>query len=143
MSSASSNPYQHTHVMTASAGELRLMLIDGAIGAAGMLQEAMQRKDHEQVYLASKKCRELVMELATGLDASANPELCGRLESLYLSIYQSLVAAIQESSTSGLKEVIELLTYDRQTWAMAIENAEREKNTQADELAGGGCNIKC
>jgi flagellar biosynthetic protein FliS len=140
---AFSNPYQQTRVMTASSGELRLMLIDGAIGAAGGLKAAIEKSDHEQIYLTSKKCRALIMELATGLDTKADPELCGKLESLYLAIYQDLVTAVQDRCLAGIEKVLELLAYDRQTWAMAVENAEAEKKSPRPGLDGGGCNMKC
>ena len=57
------NPYFRTKVLTASPGELRLMLLEGAVRYIGLGREGLASKDYEKVYEGFSQARSIVMEL--------------------------------------------------------------------------------
>ena len=122
-----SNAYLRTKVMTASPAELRLMLLDGAVKFACQGLEALDKKDFEQKYNAFTSCRNIILELINGIRPDPDPELAERVRGLYLFIYSELVEASFEKDVPRLKKVIELLEYERETWAQLIEKLAREE----------------
>ena len=122
MSNTNANAYLRTKVMTASPGELRLMLLDGALRFAQLMRDGLEKKDHEKIYEGSSNCRAIVTELITSLKPEVDPKLCERLNSIYTFIYSRLVEAMSEKSVDILDEVLRLLEFERETWAMLLEN---------------------
>lgn len=126
MPADSTNPYLRTKVMTASPAELRLMLLDGAIKFARQGEAGLERRDYEAAYNGVSRCQSIVMELINGLRPEHAPELCAQLESLYTFLYTRLMRALTERDPAGVREVVELLEYERQTWTMVIDRLASE-----------------
>lgn len=124
---SNTNAYLRTQVLTAPPEQLRLMLLDGAIRFAAQGREAMGRRDFEGVYLGVSQCRNIVFELMTTIGPGADPELADRVRALYTFLYTRLLEASTERSTTKLDEVIGLLEYERQTWAMFIDRLAVER----------------
>lgn len=122
MSKPNAQAYLRTKVLTASPAELRLLLIDGAIRFAQTMRDGLEVKDHEKIYEGSSNCRAIVTELITSLKPEVDPKLCERLNSLYTYIYSRLVEGMSEKDITIIDEVIKLLRYERDTWAMLLEN---------------------
>ena len=118
--------YLRTKVMTASPAELRLLLLDGAIRFGEQAREGLEQKNPEQAYDGSRQCRAILTELTTGLRSELAPELCERLSSLYLFLYKSLVEAMSDRDPEGVRKVIEILTYERETWRLTMEKLVEE-----------------
>lgn len=153
------NEYLRTKVMTASSAELRLMLIDGAIRFAEQAREGLLANDHEKIYQGSTQCRAILTELITSLQPEVAPLLCERLAALYTFMYNEMVSAVSHRDPGGVEKVVELLTYERETWVLAIERlaAQGAQNEEAgqcpadfavdptdeagDTLAGGNLNL--
>ena len=125
MSNANAQAYLRTKVLTASPAELRLLLLDGAIRFAQMMRDGLEATDHEKIYEGSSNCRAIVTELITSLKPEVNPELCERLNGIYTFIFSRLVEAMSEKSTEIVDEVLKLLVYERETWAMLVQNIAR------------------
>jgi flagellar protein FliS len=121
------NAYLRTKVMSASPAELRLMLMDGAIKFASQAREGLEKKDYEQSFAGFSQCRAIVLELLTTIRPEPNPELADRVKALYTFIYRELVDASFEKDQKKLAKVIELLEYERETWAMVMERAAAEQ----------------
>jgi flagellar protein FliS len=132
--------YLRTKVMTASPAELRLLLLDGAIRFAEQAREGLEQKKPEQAYDGSRQCRAILTELTSGLRTEIAPELCDRLSSLYLFLYKSLVEAMSQRDAEGVRKIVEVLTYERETWRLAMEKLVEENSTsnvsQVKEAAG-------
>jgi flagellar protein FliS len=112
--------------MTASPAELRLLLLDGAIRFAEQAREGLEKKNPEQAYDGSRQCRAILTELTSGLRSELAPELCERLSSLYLFLYKSLVEAMSERDAEGVRKVVEILAYERETWRLTMEKLVEE-----------------
>ena len=131
MSNTNANAYLRTKVMTASPGELRLMLLDGALRFAQLMRDGLENTDHEKIYEGSSNCRAIVTELITSLKPEVDPKLCERLNSIYTYIYSRLVEAMSEKSIEILDEVLGLLEYERETWSMLLENLASSGATES------------
>lgn len=124
----SANAYLRTKVLTAPPEQLRLMLLDGAIRFATQGREAMGTRDIEGVYLGVSQCRAIVFELLTTIGVDVEPELGQRVRSLYTYMYTRLLEASTERNPAKLDEVVELLTFERQSWAMFLDKLAIERH---------------
>jgi len=122
--------YLRTKVMTASPAELRLLLLDGALRFAEQAREGLESKNFEQAYDGSRQCRAILAELTSGLRPDIDRELCDRLSGLYTFLYTSLVDAMSERDPEGLRKVVDLLAYERETWSLMLVKLADE-NTDA------------
>ena len=95
-------------------------------------------KDFEQSYLGSTQCRAILTELITSLRPEVDKVLCERLTELYTFIYNELVTAMSDRCPDGVSKVVELLMYERETWAMAIERLSEDKPPPREQLPSTG-----
>ncbi|MEO1008032.1 MAG: flagellar export chaperone FliS [Planctomycetota bacterium] len=129
--------YLRTRVMSASPEELRLMLLDGAIRFATQAREGLAAKDYEKSYEGITQARAICAELATAVDRNADPELCDRTTGVFLFLFQELTEASLNKEPARVGRVIELLEYERETWALAMEQirSDRQKASSAAPAA--------
>lgn len=123
--------YLRTRVLTATPEQLQMMLYDGAIRFAEAGRVAIQKRDWEQTYLNLSRAQKIIAELTTGLKHSVNPELCGRLASLYNFIYRRLVDASMTHQVEAVDEALKILRFQRETWQLLMEKLGKEKASQA------------
>jgi flagellar secretion chaperone FliS len=121
------NAYLQSKVMSASAEELRLMLIEGAIKYAKQGKAGLEQQDFEMVYEGMYRSKEIILELLNGLRAEVAPELCENLKSLYTYMYKRLMDASLEKDPAIAQEIIELLEFDRETWLLLMEQLKLER----------------
>jgi flagellar protein FliS len=148
--SAESNPanaYLRTKVLTASPEELRLMLLDGAIKFARQGRDGLARKDFEASYNGISQARNIVLELLTTVRDDHDPELAGRVKSVYTFLYVELVNGSMEKSVEKIDAVIKLLEFERDTWAMLMQKIKLERfgssTEQPDaEVATAGLSVE-
>jgi flagellar secretion chaperone FliS len=127
MSESPTNAYLRTKVLTASPEELRLMLLDGALKFAHQGREGLVARNHEQSYNGISQCRDIVLELLTTIKPQFDPALCARVKDIYSFLYTQLVDASMEKSIPKLDGVIKVLEYERETWALLIDQLARER----------------
>ncbi len=135
---AKADSYLRTRVLTATPEELRLMLLDGAIKFAHQGLDGMQRKDFEAMYLGVSQCRNIVFELLTTIRTDADPELAANVRGLYTFMYTHLLEASHEKNAQKLERIIELLTYERETWALLMQKVSADKSSPAPAPVNGG-----
>lgn len=129
MSKPAPNPYLRTKIMTASPEELRLMLYDGCLKFCRQAKAELKKDkpDFEVVYENFMRGQKIVLELSTSLNHDVAPELCEKLSALYTYIYRLLVDANLERDPAKVDEAVQLLEYERETWAMFMQrNAEAQ-----------------
>ncbi len=131
MPNETADAYLRTKVLTAPPEQLRLMLLDGAIRFATQGRDALIRKDFEGVFNGFSQAREIVLELATSVKAEPNPELAAQVRNLYLFIFQQIVSASFQKDPKLASDAIRLLEYERETWVLAVEQAAKERGTNA------------
>lgn len=123
--------YLRSKVMSAAPEELRLMLLDGALRFAHQARAGLESRNYDLSYSGFTQCRAIVMELITSMNEAAAPELTDKVKSLYTFFYSELIAASFERDIPRLDKVIELLEYERETWAMLIEKLGQERGQTA------------
>ena len=129
MSKQPANPYLKTQILTASPEELRLMLYEGVLRFCRQARRGLEQKDYETSYDALTRAQKIVLELSTSLRPEAAPELCEKLNALYVYIYRRLVDASMQREVAALDEAIELIEYDKQTWQMLMTKLAAEGAT--------------
>jgi flagellar protein FliS len=121
--------YLRTRVLTATPEQLQLMLYDGAIRFADQARPALEKKDWEASYNALSKAQKIVTELTCSLKHDIHPEMCARLTSLYNFVYRKLIEASVEHKIESLDEALKILRYQRETWAMLMQQLSKQKAT--------------
>jgi flagellar protein FliS len=119
--------YLRTRVMTATREQLQMMLFDGAVRFAQQARVALEKKDFELSYTNLTRTQHIVLELNRALKHKEDPELCGKLAALYNYVYKQLVMANLQRDIVPLDDAIKLLTYQRDTWALLMEQIARQK----------------
>jgi flagellar protein FliS len=125
------NAYLRTRVLSARPEELRLMLLDGAIRFASQGKEGLEKRDFEASFSGISQCRNIVLELLTTIKAEHDPELAANVKSLYTFMYKELTESSLTKDPARLGRVIELLQFERETWAMLIAQVNSEQAASA------------
>lgn len=119
--------YLRTRVMTATPEQLQMMLYDGAIRYCEQAGPAIAKKDWETTYHTLTKAQKIVTQLLTSLRHEIQPELCKKLAALYTYIHRKLVEACAKHNVEALEEALRLLRYQRETWAMLMDQLGKKK----------------
>ncbi|MBT8486909.1 MAG: flagellar export chaperone FliS [Phycisphaerales bacterium] len=141
MSTSGVNPYLRTKVLTASPAELRLMLFDGAIKFLEQGRQGIEERNYEQMFNGISKCQNILVELMNGLVPKHAPELCEKLSALYTFMYTQLIKACSERDVEVLEEVLKLLRYERETWAMLMSRLTDEGTEAEVETNDGSVSV--
>lgn len=128
---APTQEYFKTKVLTASPEMLTLMLWDGAIRFAEQGKDAILKKEIEGSYKALLRSQRIITELTTNLKHEVNPELCGKLASLYNFIYRRLVDANLTKNPQLVDDALEIMRHQRETWVMLMEKLSKERAGEA------------
>lgn len=123
--------YLRTRVLTATPEQLQMMLFDGGLRFAEQGRLALIQKNWEQSYNNISRCQKIVAELTGSLRHNVDPILCGKLASLYSYAYRKLVEANIEHKVESLDEAVEILKYQRQTWALLLDRLGKDKAGKA------------
>jgi flagellar protein FliS len=126
--------YLKTRVLTASQEMLQLMLWDGAIRFAEQGREGIIKKEIEASHNALLKSQKIVMELRKGLKHDLDPDLCGKLDALYMFIYRRLVDANMKRDASAADDALQIMRHQRETWALLIDQLTKEKSVAVNGM---------
>jgi len=128
--------YLRTRILSASPAELRLMLFDGALRfvRAGRVELAREKPDFEKLFESFSRAKKIVVELAQGLNRDHDSVMCDRMSGVCDFVFKLLVEANLERDVAKADQAIELLTYERETWALAVERASGEVATTAPDV---------
>ncbi len=125
-SARASREYLKNAVMTASAEQLQLMLLDGGIRFTTKGIEALEAGDLEGMFNNFERAQRIVLELNNGLRREVNPELVDQMAALYDFIYRRLIDANIHRNRKAAEEALQILRHQRETWALLIEKLARE-----------------
>ena len=112
--------YKAVKIQTASPAQIMIMLYDGAIRFSLVAKKKIEEKDYAAKGTYIGKVQAIVSELMSSLDFSIAPELCSRLEQLYIYIIEQLTISNLELKTEPLDVVVELLKTLREGWSEAL-----------------------
>jgi flagellar protein FliS len=127
MNGQAANTYLRTKVLTATPEQLQLMLYDGAIRFCEQARTALAEKNWEQSYNFISRVQKILMEMICSLKHEVNPDLCGKLSALYNYAYRKLIEANTEHTVEAIDDALNVLRYQRDTWAMLLDKLGKEK----------------
>ncbi|MBU5212187.1 flagellar export chaperone FliS [Heyndrickxia oleronia] len=130
------NPYQtykNNTTVTASPGELTLMLYDGCIKFVNHAKKAIENKNIGDKNLYIQKSQNIIQELMVTLKMEY--PISKNMMSLYDYINRRLIEANIKSDVSILEEVEELVTEFRDTWKQVIRLNRQKKYASNDGQA--------
>lgn len=119
--------YLRTKVLTATPEQLQLMLYDGAIRFGEQARVALEQKNYESSYTLISKVQKIVLELTSTLKHDVAPDLCSKLAGLYNFAYRRLVDANVHHELQALDEAMQVLKYQRETWALLMQQLQKQK----------------
>ncbi|WP_204488493.1 flagellar export chaperone FliS [Caldicoprobacter guelmensis] len=124
---AINNPYQQYQqqsVMTASPGELVVMLYNGCIRFIKQAIDSINDKDLEGAHKAIIRAQDIILEFMSTLDMKY--EVSHNLLALYDYLYRRLVEANTRKDVAILEEVLMFVTELRDTWAEALKITRKQ-----------------
>lgn len=121
--------YRANSVLTASPGQLVLMLYDGALRSLALTREAFARPvdDMTRIAVINKqllKAQAILMELQSTLNHDAGGEFARQMESLYEYYNRRLIEANLRKQIEPVIEVERLLTEVRNGWAEMLSKRD-------------------
>jgi len=119
--------YLRTKVFTATPEQLQMMLYDGAIRFAEQARPALEKKKFDESYTLISRVQKILAELTSSLKHDVSPELCGRLAALYNYAYRKLIEANVDHELASLDEALNVLRYQRETWALLLDQLGKTK----------------
>lgn len=113
---ATPQAYRQNSVLTASPGQLVVMLYDGAIRFLRQAELAMEEGAVAHTNDRMQRAEAILDELLATLNMDAG-EISSRLQAIYTFCRSELIAARLERSPKKIKQVIGLLSELREAWA--------------------------
>ena len=101
--------YLRTRIMTASPGELIVMLYDGIIKRVRLAKRHADSGDWLEAGEPIGRAQDILHELMACLKPDEQPELSERLMALYIYCVECLTTAIRDRDTASIDEVDTLL----------------------------------
>lgn len=112
------NAYRQQNALTASPGELTLMLFDGCIKDVKLMRIYIGEKNIEKANENALKSQAILSELMRTLDMQY--EISHGLYQLYAFMLGEIVEANIHKNAAKIDDVLELLTGLRDTWQQAV-----------------------
>jgi len=115
--------YRSVQVTTSSPGEVLLMLYEGMFRFLAEAQVAMTtKKDRARAGEKVSRVHAILEELLGTLNHKVNPELCQRLQSLYVYSMDCLVDGNIRQDPTRLQEIDRVLRPIYDAWKTVIRN---------------------
>ena len=133
--SRTDSQYLESKVLTASAPQLHLMLLEGALRFGRQAQE-LWSSDAENPSVEGLLARmaDIVDELAHSM-ANGEGEISDQFEEQYAFIYRELTASRLNREIDRLQDCIKLLDYQRETWKQVCEKLGSEESGTTSQSA--------
>lgn len=130
--------YRETHIKTASAGQIIVMLYDEGIKQIDFAIEMLESKGKnlDEISNALIKAQDIITELMASLDFERGGEVAKNLFSLYMFFNQRLIEANLNKEIEPVKIVRRLFGELRGAWADIVK-----KGINTDSENSSGVNI--
>jgi flagellar protein FliS len=73
------------------------------------------------------RVQKIITEMSCTLKRDVLPELCDKLTALYSYVYKKLIEANVQHSVEAIDEALELMRYQRETWALLLDQLGKQK----------------
>lgn len=138
MNNQASQQYAQTKIMTASGGELVVMLYQGCIKFLRFSKKSIETNNYQQANEYLIRSQNIIMELLTTLDAERGGEVAQNLAALYEYMYRRLVKANMDKDNEIITEIEEMMIDLLESWQEAVK-VDRQENgrDRLDVMTGG------
>ena len=133
MHQPASDTYLATEIETAPPERLRLLLIQGAIGAAETAKRQLAAGDVEAAGTALIKSHRIVAELLRSA-AEDRSDLGRQVTALYGYLLRTMTAALWDYDRAKINDVISILRIEADTWQQL--SGKRGRSTGGDDARG-------
>ena len=123
------NEYRKTRILTATPGELIVMLYDGLLGRVESARKHVVSNNPAEAGVLLNRVHDILHELIGCLDHERAPQLADSLTALYSYCSNLLVEGLGNADPAKFEQVYTLLKPLRDAWA----DAERQIKTNAGE----------
>ena len=113
--------YLQAEVQTATPQKLRLLLIEAAIKNIHRTKKAWEDERFEAGFESLSLAQDIVAELLSSLDKESNPELVGKIASIYVYIFRCLSEGGMTHDPLKLDDALRVLASERETWRQVCE----------------------
>lgn len=133
--------YRANSILTASPGQLVLMLYDGVLKSLAMTREAHTWDEEEPrrlevINTQLLKAQQIISELQDGLNHEAGGEFSQTMEKLYDYHNRRLFEANLKKTIEPVLEVERLFVDLRDAWAEMLQKQESTKPAQNQTIRG-------
>ena len=113
--------YLQAEVQTATPQKLRLLLIEAAIKNVHRTKKAWEDERFEAGFDSLSLAQDIVAELLSSLDKESNPELVGKIASIYVYIFRCLSEGGMTHDQQKMDDALRVLNTERETWRLVCE----------------------
>jgi flagellar protein FliS len=124
MSHAVARRYQAVQIESATPGQILIALYDGCVRFCRAAQMQIEAGDAAGKGQLISRAIAILGELRGTLDHKSAPELCDRLDRLYVFFQEQLSRANVEMNAGHIDPVIRLMGDLRSAWGDAVANVE-------------------
>jgi flagellar protein FliS len=124
MTPAAARKYQAVSIESATRGQILIALYDGCIRYCRGARAQIDAGDVAGKGKLLGKAIAILGELRSTLDHQVAPELCERLDSLYVYFQEQLSRANFQMDPAPIDPVVRLLGDLRDAWAKAVSEVE-------------------
>src|SRR5271163_1055966 len=121
MGSAAHDQYFANEVLTATPQKLHLMLIEAAIRLGNQTLEHWRDGRETQAIESILRCQRILAEMLKGLRPAQMPELIGKVASVYIFVYRSIIQAQLQHDPNQMADALRVLEIERETWRQVCE----------------------
>jgi flagellar protein FliS len=109
--------YRQQSVLTASPGQLVVMLYDGCLRFLHQTSHAWREGQNHLAHARIGRAEAIIGELLSTLDLEQGGEIASRLQGIYVFCLRHLADARRDNDPQPVDEVAELLSELRDSWA--------------------------
>lgn len=121
--------YKENSIMTASPGEITLMLFEGCCKALKKAKFALEEKNIQESSNNLLKSQDIVMELMNSLDF--NYEISRNLFKSYEYVYHELIEINITKDAQRIVPIIDIMSGYYETWKEVVKKDRIEKHMDA------------
>jgi len=113
--------YLQAEVQTATPQKLQLMLIEAAIKNVHRAKKAWEAERFEVGFDSLSLAQDIVAEILSSVDKEGNPDLAGKIASIYVFIFRCLAEGGMTHDPQKLDDALRILHSERETWRLVCE----------------------
>jgi len=122
--------YLQAEVHTATPQKLQLMLIEAAIKNIHRVKKAWDEERFEAGFDSLALAQDIVAEILSSVDKEGNPELAGKIASIYVFIFRCLSEGGMSHDRQKLDDALRVLNSERETWRQVCEKFGTSVNNE-------------